>query len=123
MTTLKEYRDEMNRIFARSIRHGFVDYWHCGRLGREIMELMNDATGELSARGEYKGCFPPENWPIVREQVFSAMENGKYYRKVAKNLRWMQQFPGGWETAAELAEEFRVQYKRRPAMVEEIAKF
>jgi len=409
MTTLKEYRDEMNRVFARNIRHGFVDYWHCGRLGAEIMELMDNATEEFSSRGEYKelfdltnkaflkwgktdkddssgetqsfmydvndawnrvyeaedpriphskmyswfeghidgsvidymeeylyeylmkhfyepellekkfaflnekieesrrsdnefdreyqvrscqqyllslmadmgkpieeirnfeaeiqtisskeilaeieerygnkdemialyrelaaeedrrgwprenwhiklkeiykemddkenyllellsamamnlgnedlwmeykGCFPPENWPIVREQVFSLVESGKYrlipwyaleerydlvmdeiedglhtdwlkkykkelqsrypercvkvlsdetkemaersnnrkdYRKVAKNLRWMQQFPGGWEATAELAEEFRVQYKRRPAMIEEIAEF
>lgn len=152
----------------------------------ELLSAMAMNLGNEDLWMEYKGCFPPENWPIVREQVFSLVESGKYrlipwyaleerydlvmdeiedglhtdwlkkykkelqsrypercvkvlsdetkemaersnnrkdYRKVAKNLRWMQQFPGGWEATAELAEEFRVQYKRRPAMIEEIAEF
>ena len=45
------------------------------------------------------------------------------YRRVAKNLRWMRKYPGGTEKAAELAAEFRIQYKQRRAMMEEIAEF
>lgn len=61
MATFKEYRDEMNRIFARYIRGGFVDYYHCRGLGNDMISLMINATEELSSRGEYKELFDLAN--------------------------------------------------------------
>jgi len=45
------------------------------------------------------------------------------YRRVTKNLRWLGKYPGGREKAAELAADFRIKYKARRAMMEEIAEF
>lgn len=45
------------------------------------------------------------------------------YRCVAKNLRWIQRYPGGDEKAEELANEFRTKYRQRRAMMEEIEEF
>ena len=57
MTTFKEYRNEINKIFARYIHHGFVDYYSCRRLSGEMINLVVEATKELSFRGEYKELF------------------------------------------------------------------
>lgn len=61
MTVFKEYRDEINRIFSRYTRGGFVDYYHCRGLGHDMIDLMIDATEELSFRGEYKELFALAN--------------------------------------------------------------
>ena len=37
MTVFKEYRDEINRIFSRYTRGGFVDYYHCRGLGHDMI--------------------------------------------------------------------------------------
>ena len=57
MTTFKEYRNEINKIFVRYIHHSFVDYYSCRRLSGEMINLVVEATKELSFRGEYKELF------------------------------------------------------------------
>ena len=179
MTTLKEYRDEMNRVVARNIRHGFVDYWHCRRLGAEIMELMDNATEELSSRGEYKELFDLTNKAFLKwgktdkddsggeTQSFMYDVNNAWNRVYeaddpriphSKMYSWFEGHNDG--SVIDYMEEYlyeylmkhfyepellekkfaflnekieenrrsdnefvRVQYKRRPAMIEEIAEF
>ena len=45
------------------------------------------------------------------------------YRRVAKNLNWICRYPGGAEKAAQMADNYRIIYKQRRAMMEEIADF
>lgn len=66
MTTFREYRDEINRIFKYYSRGGFVDYYYCGRLYSDMAKLMEDATEELSSRGEYKELFDLTNKAFLK---------------------------------------------------------
>ena len=50
MATFKEYRDEINRIFARYTKRGFVSYYDCRGLGNDMIDLMINATKELGGR-------------------------------------------------------------------------
>ena len=72
--------------------------------------------------------------PLYSERILKAMikavlgmaeeaNKRQDYRKVAGMLRWMKKYPGGKEEAARLAEDFRVRYKKRRAMMEEIEEF
>lgn len=47
----------------------------------------------------------------------------KYYEYIAKVLKIMQKLKGGDTTVLQLVSEFRVMYKRRPAMMEELRHF
>ena len=66
MTTFKEYRDEINRIFAQNIRSHFVDYYHCNKLGNELTDLIIEATKELALRREYKELFDLANKSFLK---------------------------------------------------------
>ncbi len=54
---LKEYREEVNRIFKHCMRYSFVDYRSCKRLYGEMTDLLEKAQTEFSGRGEYKELF------------------------------------------------------------------
>lgn len=45
------------------------------------------------------------------------------YRHIARYLKWMTAYPGGFEMAAQLAEKYRAQYPRRRAMLDELDGF
>ena len=47
----------------------------------------------------------------------------KYYEFIARALLCMQKLDGGKEAVKQLAEEFRMKYRRRPAMMEELRRF
>ena len=49
--------------------------------------------------------------------------NRRDYRYIARMLRKMSRYPGGRELAGELAEKYRKQYPRRPALLDELKKF
>lgn len=54
----------------------------------------------------------------VAVNMASRSGSPKHYRDIADVLKRIQKIPGGEEKAAELAEEFKVKYKRRPRMIE-----
>ena len=62
---------------------------------------------------------------LVADTIKMAEQSSKRadYRRVAKNLRWIQRYPGGDEKAEELANDFRTKYRQRRAMMEEIDEF
>lgn len=53
----KEYRDEINYIFAAYSRRGFVDYYNCRGLWSDMTSLMTEATANLGRQGQYKELF------------------------------------------------------------------
>ena len=66
MPTFKEYRTAVNQIFASNTRGGFIDYYHCRRLGGDITDLITEATKELSSYGEYKELFDLANKAFLK---------------------------------------------------------
>ena len=61
MATFKEYREEINRIFARYTKRGFVSYYDCRGLGNDMIDLMIRATKEFGVRREYSALFDLAN--------------------------------------------------------------
>lgn len=57
----KEYRDEINKIFAVYSRRGFVDYRNCRGLWSDMTSLLTEATAELGKKGQYKELFDLAN--------------------------------------------------------------
>lgn len=66
MQNLKEYRDEINNIFARYTRKGFVDYRNCSYLERDMVILLSEASRDLSQRGMYKDLFEITNKAFLK---------------------------------------------------------
>ena len=81
--------------------------------------LMNYALG-----------LPSSYAPALLEQCVTALESyvannlgRNHYSYMARVLRMMQKLGGGKEVVRQLVEKFREQYKRRRAMMEELAAF
>ena len=89
-----------------------------------------EAGGYTDKLKEYekklKTMYPDRCLKVLADSTYEMAEQSNKrqdYRRVAKNLRWMQKYPGGREKAAELAAGFRIKYKQRRAMMEEISEF
>ena len=55
---------------------------------------------------------------LVKEAA--AVSNREHYQELARYLKKLRSYPGGAERAAQLAEDWRTQYSRRRAMMEEL---
>jgi hypothetical protein len=62
----KEYRDEINHIFTRYGRRGFVDYYACRGLYSDMASLLVRATSELGRSGQYKELFDLANKAFLK---------------------------------------------------------
>ena len=62
----KEYRDEINHIFAAYSRRGFVDYYNCRGLWSDMTSLMTEATADLGRQGQYKELFELANKAFLK---------------------------------------------------------
>ena len=56
---------------------------------------------------------------ILTKEAATA-SNRKHYQELAHYLKKLRSYPGGTERAARLAEDWRTQYSRRRAMMEEL---
>ncbi|MCR4672115.1 MAG: hypothetical protein K5637_02620 [Lachnospiraceae bacterium] len=80
---------------------------------------LKQYEGELAAR------FPERCRQIIiktAETQAVGSSNRNEYRKLAQTLRWLKRYPGGSETASELANQYCERYPRRWAMIEELRK-
>ena len=87
-------------------------------------------TTRLDMLMHYALCFPSGYAPALLEQYKTALESyaannlgRNHYSYMARILRMMQKLDGGKEVVRQLVEKFREQYKRRRAMMEELAAF
>lgn len=62
----KEYRDEINHIFAAYSRRGFVDYYNCRGLWSDMINLMTEAIADLESQGQYKELFDLANKAFLK---------------------------------------------------------
>lgn len=53
----KEYRDEINAIFASYSRRGYVSYYNCRGLWSDMTSLLTEATADLKRQGQFKELF------------------------------------------------------------------
>ena len=87
----KEYREEVNRIFQRYIRKGFVDYSSCSWLENDLTNLLLAASETLSKRGEYTDG----KWHIKLKDVYKKLGDDDGYR--SELLEAMDRRPGNKE--------------------------
>ena len=87
-------------------------------------------TSRLDMLMHYALCFPSGYAPALLEQYKMALESyvannlgRNHYSYMAQILRMIQKLNGGKEVVRQLVEKFREQYKRRRAMMEELAAF
>ena len=52
--------------------------------------------------------------------MIAPIEYRERYQELARYLKKLRHYPGGTERAAQLAEDWRTQYMRRRAMMEEL---
>ena len=55
---------------------------------------------------------------LIKEAA--AVSSRKQYQELARYLKKLRSYPGGAEQAAQLAEDWRIRYVRRRAMMEEL---
>lgn len=64
--TIDNYRDEINRIFARYTHRGFVDYGNCSGLANDVIWLIDRAVKEFVRSREYKALFDITNKAFLK---------------------------------------------------------
>lgn len=93
-------------------------------------DYLMEAAEKVHDFGKYekqlKKLFPDRSLAIYVYHADTAMEEARDrrgYRKVKRVLKKMMTYPGGPETAAQLAEKYRKQYPRRTSLIEELKEF
>ena len=97
-------------------------------LWERLMEAVT-AAGSISTLDRYeaalKNRYPDEMLEayahiLIKEAI--AVSDRKRYQELARYLKKLKRYPGGTERAAQLAEDWRIRYSRRRAMMEELNK-
>ena len=95
-------------------------------LWERLMEAVT-AAGRLSILDRYEAALKKrypneilEAYACILTKETAAASNRKEYQELARYLKKLRSYPGGVERAAQLAEDWRTQYIRRRAMMEEL---
>ena len=62
----KEYRDEINHIFAHYTKRGFVSYYDCRGLWSDMTSLLTEAIADLKRQGQFKELFDLANKAFLK---------------------------------------------------------
>lgn len=90
------------------------------------IEASGEVDGLKSYEKKLKALYPERCLKVLADYtdyLADQSKNRNNYKRVARYLRWIQRYPGGNEKAAEIAAGYRIKYKLRSAMMEEIAEF
>jgi hypothetical protein len=97
--------------------------------GQYVLLMENvEVGGEFYLKeyeAELKTLFPDRCLNILINSANAQAQNSSkrsHYHSLAKTLKWMKRYPEGKEKAAWLAQQYRSQYSRRPAMLDELRK-
>ena len=129
--TLEEWQARRDEIFS-SVKTGNyrIFPWYALEERYDLIMEGVETGGYTDRLKQYekklKALYPDRCLAVLvndTRQMADQSNKRQDYRRVAKNLRWIQRYPGGDDKASELAEEFRVKYKQRRAMMEEISEF
>ena len=95
-------------------------------LWERLVEAVT-AAGRLSVLDRYEASlqkqYPDrmlEAYAHILVKEAAAVSNRTHYQELARYLKKLRSYPGGTERAAQLAEDWRTQYSRRRAMMEEL---
>ena len=95
-------------------------------LWERLVEAVT-AAGRLSVLDRYEASlkkqYPDrmlEAYAHILVKEAAAVSNREHYQELARYLKKLRSYPGGTERAAQLAEDWRTQYSRRRAMMEEL---
>ena len=95
-------------------------------LWERLVEAVT-AAGRLSVLDRYEASlqkqYPDrmlEAYAHILVKEAAAVSNREHYQELARYLKKLRSYPGGAERAAQLAEDWRTQYSRRRAMMEEL---
>ena len=95
-------------------------------LWERLMEAVT-AAGRLSILDRYEAALKKrypnemlEAYTCILTKEATAASNRKEYQELARYLKKLRSYPGGAERAAQLVEDWRTQYIRRRAMMEEL---
>lgn len=115
-TILKSLRGESNAMpfFAWEKQYDYL---------MEAAEKVHDFGGYEKV---LKKLYPHRSLAIYVYHADMAMEEARDrrgYRKVKRVLKKILTYPGGTETAAQLAEKYRKKYPRRTSLIEELEDF
>ena len=95
-------------------------------LWERLMEAVA-ATDRLSILDRYEAALKKrypgemlEAYARILMKEAAAVSNRKQYQELARYLKKIKRYPGGAECAARLAEDWRIRYSRRRAMMEEL---
>ena len=117
-----EYRERY--LFGRAYHK--LELMESEGLWERLMEAVT-AAGRLSILDRYEAALKKrypnemlEAYTCILTKEATAASNRKEYQELARYLKKLRSYPGGAERAAQLAEDWRTQYIRRRAMMEEL---
>lgn len=95
-----------------------------------LFKLVSTSYKRMDALDNYsyhlRNSHSPQLLDIYVEdlQQYASKNIGRnHYERIAKAMTCMQKLQGGKKRTAELANEFRIKYKKRPAMIETLSRF
>ena len=133
----KEWPDELRKLlgkkdFGRSAISHLAEIYASEKWYEELFNLMREAEYDLlSGLERYAKHFDAEQQqtlvarlePELRRVAEHQMGRDKYKELVARLKRLQKCCPAGKQLAGQLVSDFRVKYKNRPAMIDELSKY
>lgn len=125
----EEWREQRERIFTElSNNVRLTEFYKEEKLYDRLLECVLKSSG-LSTLSQYadilKEKYPEQILQKYREEVdrlASDATDRKRYREAVARLRSIQQLQGGRKVVEEMSEQWRKQYRNRPAFLDELGK-
>ena len=127
-----QYIADDGQNFGRSAISHLAEIYASEKWYDELFNLMREADHDLlSGLERYAKHFNANQQqtlvarlePVLRHMAEHQMGRDKYKELVAKLKRLQKCCPAGKQLAGQLVSDFRVKYKNRPAMIDELSKY
>lgn len=123
-------REEINGIVRNSSNRGFVDWYHASHFTSELRCFLESKVKLLIERNYLEQAFELTNliFHCVGNIDMDDSDGGSayvadgYYECWKLILQKISKWPGGREVVSQIANQWRVEYKRRSAMMDELRK-
>lgn len=127
--TEEEWKDKREVIFKQSPPYAAVDkLYEAEKLYDRLLEMVLNSGG-LYKLTEYEKClkdiYPSELLIKYEESVrnmASHVSNRRHYQEIVAVLRRMQEYPEGMKKVKEMVTDWKLAYRNRPAMMDELRK-
>ncbi|MDE6218944.1 MAG: hypothetical protein K2G51_00640, partial [Lachnospiraceae bacterium] len=125
----EEWRVQREQIYSKLPRYAHVEeLYKEEKLYDRLLECVLKSSG-LSALHQFwhdlKDIYPEQFLQKYKEEVnrlASQAKDRRRYQELVKLLRGMQKIKGGAKAVEAIVEEWKVQYRNRPALIDELEK-